>query len=116
MLATPVASVAGALYPGHDRLVWHSLAVLRQAQVAHEVDETRGKVQLAAKLAGCIVIGERVVVIVESLAWKVRKSKQRTEVSDHNSERQLLGHATCQIMQGRMMSGRHLDSFKKISC
>ena len=62
-----MASVAGALYSGEDRLVGHSLAVLGQAQEAHEVDETRGNVQLAAKLAGCIVKGERVVVVVESL-------------------------------------------------
>lgn len=50
----------------------HSLAVLGQAQEAHGVDETRGKVQLAAKLAGCIVKGERVVVVVESLTCKVK--------------------------------------------
>lgn len=62
-----MAAVSGALYPGHDGLVGHSLAVRGQAQQAHEVDETSGEVQLAAKLAGRIVIGERVVVVVESL-------------------------------------------------
>lgn len=50
----------------------HSLAVFGQAQEAHEVDETSGKVQLAAKLAGSIVIGERVVVVVKSLTCQVQ--------------------------------------------
>lgn len=58
ILATPVASVSSALHSGQDQLVGHSLAVLGQADQAHKVDETSGKVQLAAKLAGCIVIGE----------------------------------------------------------
>lgn len=74
ILTIPVASISSALYSGHDQLVGHSLAVLRQAEVTHEVDETSGKVQLATKLAGCIVIGERVVIIVESLTCKVRKT------------------------------------------
>lgn len=65
-----MASVSGALYSGHDHLVGHPLAVLGQAHETHEVDETSGKVQLAAKLAGCIVIGERVVVVVKSLTCK----------------------------------------------
>lgn len=72
ILATPVASISGALYSGRDHLVGHSLAVLGQAQETHEVDETSGKVQLAAKLAGCIVIGERVVVVVKSLTCRKR--------------------------------------------
>lgn len=55
-LATAVAPVSGALCPGQDHLAGHPLAVCRQAKVAHEVDETRGQVQLAAKLTGCIVI------------------------------------------------------------
>lgn len=73
-LATPVASVSGALYPGQDHLVGHSLAVFGQAQVAHQVDEASGKVHLAAKLAGSIVIGERVVIIVESLTCNVQET------------------------------------------
>lgn len=69
-----MASISSALSSGHDQLVGHSLAVLRQAEIAHEVDETSGKVQLATKLAGCIVIGEGVVIIVESLTCKARKT------------------------------------------
>lgn len=66
-----MASISSALYSSQDQLAGHSLAVLGQAQVAHEVDETCGKVQLATKLAGCVVIGERVVIIVEPLTCKV---------------------------------------------
>lgn len=67
-LATAVAPVSSALCPGQDGLAGHPLAVRRQAQVAHEVDETRGQVQLAAKLTGCIVVRKRMVVVVESFA------------------------------------------------
>lgn len=70
ILATAVAPVSGALYSGHDRLVGHPLAVLRHAQVAHEVDEAGGEVQLAAELAGGVVVREGVVVVVESFTWK----------------------------------------------
>lgn len=69
-LATAVAPVSCALCTGQDRFAGHPFAVCRQAQVAHEVDETSGQVQLAAKLTGCIVIRKRMVVIVESLACK----------------------------------------------
>lgn len=55
-LATVVAPVSGALCPSQDHLPGNPLAVRRQAQVAHEVDEASGQVQLAAKLAGGIVI------------------------------------------------------------
>lgn len=84
ILATPVASVSRALYSGQDDLAGHAFAVLGEAQEAHEVDETSGKVQLAAKLAGCIVIGEGVVVVVESLTcWTqekdVRESRWKHE-------------------------------------
>lgn len=75
-LATAVAPVSGALRPGQDGLAGHPLAVRRQAQVAHEVDETRGQVQLAAKLAGCVVVRERMVVVVESFAYKDRKQSR----------------------------------------
>lgn len=75
ILATPVASVSGALYSAHDDLTGHFLAVRCQAQKAHEVNETSSNVQLAAKLAGCIVIGEAVVIIVESLTCKVQKKQ-----------------------------------------
>lgn len=74
ILATPVTSISSALHPGQDQLVGRSLAVLGQAEEAHKVDETSGKVQLAAKLAGCIVIGERVVVVVKSFPCKVEQT------------------------------------------
>lgn len=70
-----MASVSCALYSGLDRLAGHSLAILGQAQEAHEVDETSGKVQLAAKLAGCIVIWERVVIVVKSFTCKVQETR-----------------------------------------
>lgn len=69
-LATAVAPVSSALCPGQDGLAGHPLAFRRQAQVAHEVDEARGQVQLAAELAGGVVVRKRVVVVVESFAWK----------------------------------------------
>lgn len=69
-LATAVAPVSSALCPGQDDLAGHPLAVRRQAQVAHDVDEARGQVQLAAELAGRVVVRKRVVVVVEPFAWK----------------------------------------------
>lgn len=65
-----MAPVSGALRPGQDGLARHLLAVRRQAQVAHEVDETRGQVQLAAKLAAGIVVRKGMVVVVEAFACK----------------------------------------------
>lgn len=62
-----MASVSSALYPRQDNLAGHLLAVLGQAQEAHEVDEAGGEVQLAAVLAGGVVVRESVVVVVKSL-------------------------------------------------
>ena len=52
LLATPVpgASVPSALSPGQHYFRGHSLAVLCQAEETHQVDETGGQVQFAAKL------------------------------------------------------------------
>lgn len=74
ILATSMASISRALYSGQDYFMGHSLTVLCQAQEAHEVDETSGKVQLAAKLTCCIVIGKRVVIVVKSLTWKAQET------------------------------------------
>lgn len=63
-----MAPITGALYPAVDQLTGHSLWVGRQAQEAHQVDETGGEVHFAAELAGRIVVGKCVVVIVEPLA------------------------------------------------
>lgn len=68
-LATAVAPVARALYPGLHCLMGDPLAVFGQTQAAHEVDEAGGEVQLAAKLTGGVVEGEGVVVVVESFTW-----------------------------------------------
>lgn len=92
-LATPVAPVSSTLQSGHDKLMGHSLAVLGQTQETHEVDETSGKVQLAAKLAGCIVIGERVVVIVKSFTWK----EQETMVNNSYWKQHGMVYQTCPI-------------------
>lgn len=74
ILATSVASISSALYPGQDHLTGDSLAVLGQAQEAHRVDETSGNVQLPAKLAGCIVIGECVMIVVKAFTCKVEEN------------------------------------------
>lgn len=74
ILATPVTPISSALHSGHDHFMGHSLAVLGQAQETHQVDETSGKVQLAAKLTGCIVIRECVVVIMISFSCKEQET------------------------------------------
>lgn len=72
-----MASVTGALYPRHHHLSGHSLAVLSQTQDAHDVDETGGEVKLAAELAGRVVEGKRVVVIVKSLTCEEQEVEVR---------------------------------------
>lgn len=74
-----MAPVSGALCPGQDGLAGHPLAVRRQAKVAHEVDETRGQVQLAAKLAGGVVVRKGMVVVVEAFACKRPKQKKKKQ-------------------------------------
>lgn len=51
----------------------HPLGVRGQAQEAHGVDEAGGEVQLAAELARRVVKGERVVIVVKSLACKAQE-------------------------------------------
>lgn len=65
-LAAPVAAVSGALDSSEDRLSGHALGVAGQAQETHEVDEAGGQIELPAVLAGGVVEGERVVVIMEA--------------------------------------------------
>lgn len=76
-LATAVASVSSALYPGQDHLTGHPLAVLGQAQEAHKVDEAGSEVQLAAVLTGGVVVRERMVVVVKSLAWILKQEFEK---------------------------------------
>lgn len=61
--------ISCALYSGLDQFTGHSLGVSGQAQEAHNVDEAGGQVHFDAELAGCVVVRERVVVIVEALAY-----------------------------------------------
>lgn len=58
------------------------LRVLCQAQETHEVDETGGKIELAAKLTCSIVVGKCVVIIVKPLTWKEEESVVNTSVAD----------------------------------
>lgn len=88
-LATAVAPVPGALGPGQDHLAGHPLAVRRQANVAHEVDETRGQVQPAAELTGCVVVREGMVVVVESFACE--RKKNRTAPMEALNQKSTLG-------------------------
>lgn len=68
--ATFVAAVARSLHAGGDRFFHHPPAVFGQAQEAHQVYEGGGEIELAAKLAGGVVEGERVVVVVKAFPWK----------------------------------------------
>lgn len=65
-----MAAVTGSLGAGRDEVAGHPLAVLGQAQEAHEVYEGGGDVQLHAELTGGVVEGKGVVVVVEALTWK----------------------------------------------
>lgn len=64
--ATFVAAVACSLHAGGDRFFHHPPAVFGQAQEAHQVYEGGGEIELAAKLAGGVVKGECVVVVVKA--------------------------------------------------
>lgn len=66
--ATLVAAVAAALHARTDHLLRHLLAVFGQTQEAHEVYEGGGEVELGAELAGGVVEGKRVMVVVEAFA------------------------------------------------
>lgn len=68
--ANLVAAVTCSLGAGQDEVAGHPLAVLGQAQKAHEVYEGSGDVHLNAELTGGVVKGEGVVVVVEALAWQ----------------------------------------------
>lgn len=68
--ATLVAAVPRSLDATVDHLLRRLPEVRGQAQEAHEVDEGRGEIELDAELAGGVVEGERVMVVVEAFAWK----------------------------------------------
>lgn len=65
--ASLVASVPSPNYPRQDGGLFYFLAVARQAEVAHEVNETRREVPPPAVLTGGVVKRERVMVIVVPL-------------------------------------------------
>lgn len=64
--ATLVAAVACSLYASSNRFLQHPLAVLGQTQEAHGVYKGGGEIELAAELAGGVVEGECVMVVVEA--------------------------------------------------
>lgn len=73
ILATAVAAVSGTLHASQDHIAGHPLAVLGQTQEAHQVDETCGEVELAAKLAGGVVVGKGVVIVVKPLTCEAQE-------------------------------------------
>jgi len=62
------APVTGAFHASSDHLLGHRLAVARQSQDGHQVDEERRRVYPPAMLAGGVVRWEDVVVVVEPFA------------------------------------------------
>lgn len=70
-----MTAVSGALNPCHHHLFRHTLALTRQTQKKHEVNEAGGQVDLAAVLAGGVVVWKRVVVIMEALTLKKKQHK-----------------------------------------
>lgn len=67
-----VAPIASPSFPSQDGLLGDLLAIAGQPQEAHEIDEGRGEVVVPAELAGGVIVGEGVVVIVEAFAWNGR--------------------------------------------
>lgn len=61
-----MAPVTGAFGASPDEVSGDTVAVFSQSQDTHEVNEAGGKVQLAAKLTGGVVIWKGVVVVMES--------------------------------------------------
>jgi hypothetical protein len=71
--ATLIASISSSFNPGQDGSLRHCLPVISQTNGSHAVDEECGEVEAPAVLTGRVVIGEGVVVVVESLAWNNSK-------------------------------------------
>lgn len=59
-----------------DHLLRSLLSVGDQPQPEHEVNEPGGGVELQAQLAGGVVEGEGVVVVVETLTWETERELQ----------------------------------------
>lgn len=63
-----LVDVAGALFAAADDVGTDDLEVVGLAEPGHGVDEDGGEVEAPAQLAGGVVPGEGVVVVVEALA------------------------------------------------
>lgn len=72
--ATFSAAIPCSLLACKYQLLWYALTVRGQTQEAHEVYEGSGEIEPAAELAGGVVEGECVVVVVEAFAWKPTKT------------------------------------------
>ncbi len=71
-LAGPVAAVSGALSSSEYGLFGHTLGISGQTKITHEVNETGGQIEFVAELAGGVVEGKRVVVVMEAFAWEIK--------------------------------------------
>lgn len=61
-----MTAITGTLNPSHDRFMRRLLAVLGEADVAHEINKQLGEVQHTAMLTGGIVIWKCVMVVMEA--------------------------------------------------
>lgn len=77
--ASLVAPVPSPNFPCQDRCLAYFLAVACQAEVAHEVNETCCEVPPPAVLAGGVVEGERVMVVVEAFPWGQKERERNVQ-------------------------------------
>lgn len=71
--ASLVATITSPTYPGPERFFRYALTIAGQAKFTHEIDETCCDVPTPAILTGCIIIGERMVVVVETFTWRQKE-------------------------------------------
>lgn len=71
-----MTSISSPLNPGQDCSLGYSLPIISQAQGSHAVNEECGEVEVPAVLAGGVVIGKGVVVVVEALTCKESKESR----------------------------------------
>lgn len=70
------AAISSPFLARLDHLLRSLLSVGDQPQPEHEVNEPGGGVELQAQLAGGVVKGEGVVVVVETLTWETERELQ----------------------------------------
>lgn len=75
-----VSDVTRSLHASNDCYFGNCLWVFGQTQSTHEVYKGSGEVEPAAKLTCSIVVGERMVVVMEAFSWKAK----RTWLQSHN--------------------------------